>query len=277
MIWREVSIRFSYLFRSYMPHGIVGSGGALYLIFRSLSANDLSGLKEIAWSEFLHGDWESAPSLDWIMTQLTTINAATKAMLAITFVVIAFYASDVCTTGRKPGWCLISSYGNTGRWSHFKVWATLGVGTLSTIIILMTLIYRQATTSMTAFKIAITTDLIALTAFMFINRSFESWQLRWPEIQDLREKRRFERQKTQDSRRQHNAVAEQRRSELRDVQSQIAEKERQIEGANREVRALQSSGHDTSLTTEAIANLQQQKSQLNSEIQQLYQNIPGRS
>lgn len=275
-MWREFSKRLSYLFRSYMPHGLVGSGGVLYLIFKSLCPEDLDGLEQVAWNEFLHGDFEQSPSLDWVMAQLSSANCISKTLVGFFSVIAAFYVSDVCTTGRKPGWCLIASYGSTSRWDNFRVWGLLCLGTIVVLTTLMVLTHRQTVSWLTAFKIAVVSDALVLSVFMFVNRSFESWLLRLPEIEELRSKRQFERQKKSDVRRQQNAVNEQRRNQLRDVQSQIGEKQQQLDGATREIAALRSSGHDTSLASEAIANLQLQKNQLNEEIRQLYENVPAR-
>jgi len=271
---RFLKMRFAWIWRSYLPHAVAAV--PIFLLYRSIGTADLEPWADVDYQAIARLEFDSLPSGDLLLRNLTTLNVATRCLIAVAVLVFAWYLSDLFTTGRKSGWMLIAAYGSTSRITSCKVWLALLAFLLVVVAGTTAAVHCGLLAWDSAVKWLFTIDFALLNIMMTVNRTFESYKLLLPTLDARRKEQRDRRELSRQERAQRRQQDEERRRQLQEMRQQLDTIRQQIDGTDHELHELRRSDHDTQLVEERAAELMANRHKLQEQLRQLTIAYPDR-
>ena len=269
-----LKMRFAWFWRSYIPHALAVV--PVFMLYRSIGAADLEPWADIDYSAIVRLEFDSLPSGDRLVRNLTTLNTATRCLLTVGILVVAWYLSDLFTTGRKSGWMLIAAYGSTSRITTCKVWLGLLTFLLAVVAGTTAAVHCGLLSCDSAVKWLFAINFALLNTMMTVNRTFESYKLLLPTLDARRKEQRDRRELSRQERAQRRQQDEERRRQLQEMRQQLDTIRQQIDGTDHELHELRRSDHDTQLVEERAAELMANRHKLQEQLRQLTIAYPDR-
>ena len=276
--FRALHLRLCWLIRALLPQAL--GLAIIYWLLRSISRADVEPWTTVDYHALLRFEFSSM-DLDALMQRLTTLNIVTKVALAALVLLLSAYGSDILTTSRRKGWCLIAPFVDTSRFGCAKAWLLVSIIALALPCMLVALVLKEACTFATAFKILVGIDLLVLVVAMAANRTLEAYLLQVPLREQRREKhwerrrersmeRRAERERRQEKRRQ-------RREELRAHRAELQALHREYETLGAEIRGVERSNHPPEVVADQISRLRARRAEIAGALREVQIRYPDRT